>query len=114
MSQFPDQQPTFPTPTKQPGDGLATASLVLGIIGFLISFILGGIPFGIAGIICGMVAMGKGFRGGKLIAGLILSILGLLFSIGTIIACVACVNSPFWLDFLDEFWREWDYIMHGI
>ncbi|MCL2619751.1 MAG: DUF4190 domain-containing protein [Defluviitaleaceae bacterium] len=102
MSQFPEQPPTFPQPVKQPGDGLATAALVLGIIGFLTSFFLGGFLFGIIGLILAFVAMGQGFRGGKLTAGLILSIVGILFSIGTIVACTACVNSPFWIEIWDD------------
>ncbi|MCL2236172.1 MAG: hypothetical protein FWB98_07015 [Defluviitaleaceae bacterium] len=112
MSQFPGQQPTFSTPTKQPGDGLATASLILGIIGFVTFLVWGGIPFGITGIILALVARGKGFKGGKLTAGLIFSIVGLVFSLGWLVACIACFaiimeeinfNDPLWFDrMIDE------------
>lgn len=107
MSQFPEQPPIFTPPAKQPGDGLATTALVLGIIGFLTSFLMGGLLFGIIGLILAFVSRGQGFRGGKLTAGIILSIIGILFSIGTIVACAAFVNSSLWY----EFQRELDIIL---
>ncbi len=62
---------------------MATASLVLGILSILIGFIWytwSGIVLGIAGIICGAVAVWKK-QGGLATAGLIVSIIGLALAI---------------------------------
>ena len=71
MYQQPIQQPE-----KQPGSGLATASLVLGIL----SLVLFMFPFitGILAIIFGGVAKSKGNKSGMATAGLVCGIISLV------------------------------------
>jgi len=72
-----------------PGNGKATASLVLGIL----SLILCGLPLGIIGIVLGVQArnaMPEGTPGrGKATAGLVCSIIGCAWG-GIAIICYAC------------------------
>jgi len=70
----------------EPASGLATASLVMGIIGLAI----GGPLFGILGLIFSIVARSKGNKSGRATAGLVLSIICLVIW-GMIIACVVFV-----------------------
>jgi len=63
------------------GRGLAVASLVMGILALVNMFwMIPGIIFGILGIIFAAVARKKGNRSGMCIAGLIMSIIGLVLS----------------------------------
>ena len=63
-----------------PGRGLALTSMVLGILGIVLSFCLGfGILLAIPGLIFGIIGLVKK-QGGMAIAGLILSIIALAIS----------------------------------
>lgn len=78
-------QPTSPQaePVKQsstPAKGLAVASLILGIIGFLSSPIIVGVLFALPGLVLGIVALAKRQSKGMAVAGIVLSILALLVS----------------------------------
>ena len=92
-------QPGVPPVQKvvPPANGLAIASLVLGIVSLVFCLCFGGF-LGLPGIICAVIAMAKGNRSGMAIAGLILSIVGFLCFV-TMIAVVAA--NP---DIFDEGW----------
>jgi len=71
------QQPMYQPPMAPPpqdGNGMATASLVLGII----SLFCFGLVLGIIGLILGILAKKKMPNNGKATAGIVLSILGLV------------------------------------
>lgn len=94
----PEGFQTAPNPQKT--NGLAIASLVLGIVGILFCWCYGfGILPSIPGVILGIISLGqikKNGQGGKgiAIAGLILSILGGLLSIIMIFVFVHVLTSP--------------------
>lgn len=100
------QQPVY---VKAPSNGLATAALVLGIIGTVLSFIplvgafgafLGGV--GIALAIAGfVVARKRGVGQGKSIAGLVLGLASIIIFIAVSAATVAAVD-----DAVKEFDKE--------
>ena len=92
-------QPGVPPVQKvvPPANGLAIASLVLGIVSLVFCLCFGGF-LGLPCIICAVIAMAKGNRSGMAIAGLILSIVGFLCFV-TMIAVVAA--NP---DIFDEGW----------
>lgn len=79
------QQP-YGVPGANKPKGLAIASLVLSIIGFLLSSIVIGGIFALVGLILGIVALRKTKTGGGgkglAIAGIVLSAISLLISIG--------------------------------
>ena len=97
--QQPYQQQAYQQPYQQayqqpygaavPGNGKATASLVLGIL----SLILCGLPLGIIGIVLGVQARNAMPEGtpdrGKATAGLVCSIIGCAWG-GIAIICYAC------------------------
>lgn len=66
-----------PAAAKQPGRGMAIASLVLGIVAFLC------FPYitGVLAIIFGGVAKKQGFKGGMATAGLVLGIIAIAVQI---------------------------------
>jgi hypothetical protein len=70
-------------PANHPSKGLATASLVMGIL----ALVLDGIIFGILGIIFAAIAKKKGFEGGVATAGLVMSIIGLVLGIVIYAVC---------------------------
>lgn len=73
-------QPGVPMQPQQPsnaGKGLATASMVFGIIG----------------IVLASMSKKRGFDGGVRTAGLVLSILSLVVGSIVFIACVACAGA---------------------
>lgn len=79
---------------------MGVASLVLGILSIIIGFFTGiwgaggwGAILGIIGIILGAVARRNPEQNGIGTAGLICSIIGLIFSLLFWIACAACVGS---------------------
>ncbi|MDQ2839256.1 MAG: DUF4190 domain-containing protein, partial [Actinomycetota bacterium] len=86
------------TPPRR-GSGMAVAALVLGILGLITSItVLGGIVFGLLGIILGIVASKRAKRGeaagrGMAIAGIATGALALLVVIGLIIAGASLLNS---------------------
>ncbi|MCL2236174.1 MAG: hypothetical protein FWB98_07025 [Defluviitaleaceae bacterium] len=103
MSQFPNQPPPYTPPphyySKPPGDGMATAALVLGIIAIAIfpfnpipflEVIIGGIGIGLA-----VSAKSQGNSSGKVTGGLICSIIGMVLGGLFWVACFACACAPF-------------------
>lgn len=72
-------------PQKQPGDGAATGCLVCGIISIFIC----GLILGIVGLVLGSNAKKQGYVGGKLTAGIVCSIIGLV-GWGILVACSVC------------------------
>ena len=81
---------------EKKSNGLAIASLVLGIVAIVFSFIGLSIPFGliigIVGIILGVMAKKKN-PCGMATAGLALSIIGTVLCAIVFIACMACVGA---------------------
>jgi hypothetical protein len=85
-------QPVIYQPVHQPKNGLAIASLVFGIIGVFTSWILVGIPFCIVGLVLAAVGKRRSGDKGMAIAGLVLSIIGIVVGIGVFVAFI--VSSP--------------------
>jgi len=100
MSDYPpppqNQPPGYPPPGgppaygRPPKNGMGTAALVLGILGFLAAitliFFFFGIIFGIVAIVLGLIGRGRAKRGeatnkGAATAGLITGILALILGI---------------------------------
>lgn len=80
---------------EKKSNGLAVASLVLGIVAIVFSFIgLGwlGLIIGIVGIVLGVMAKKKNPTG-MATAGLVLSIIGTVLCALIFIACAACVGA---------------------
>ncbi len=81
---------------EKKSNGLAVASLVLGIVAIVFSFIGLSIPFGliigIVGIILGVMAKKKN-PCGMATAGLVLSIIGTVLCAIVFIACAACIGA---------------------
>lgn len=80
---------------EKKSNGLAIASLVLGIVAILFNFIgLGiiGLILGIVGIVLGVMAKKKNPTG-MATAGLVLSIIGTVLCALILIACAACVGA---------------------
>lgn len=77
---------------------MAVASLVLGIIGLVIDLLTAG-AFGFVGAILGIVGtiLGaiakKNQPSGMATAGLVLSILALVFGVALYVACAMCISS---------------------
>jgi len=100
MNQFSNQPGGAQTPPpimpmKQPGDNLATAALVLGIISLAIYSFNWFLPFlevivGIVGIVLAVMAGNQGFKGGKRTAGLVCSIIAVVLGGAFWIACSLC------------------------
>ncbi len=80
--------PVMETPAKQPGKGLAIASLVLGIVSFLC------FPYitGILGIVFGGVAKSKGCRSGMATAGIACGIAGVALQLLMTLACGSALS----------------------
>ena len=96
--------PYYGPPTgSQPGDGKATGSLIAGIFSILCCAVL---PVGIVGIILANSAKKDGFVGGKMTAGLILSIIGLVLFV---IALAYWIIYFLILGFVwnEMFWYDW-------
>ena len=86
----------YGTPHTPPGQGMAIASLVMGILGLVTGFFFAGLLFGILGIIFAMSARKQGYTGGIATAGLVTSIIsvafgGLMFLICTPLMCIGCM-----------------------
>lgn len=90
--QQPEEQPTYTAPTAPPpvytappaannGQGMAIASLVLGIASLVLMCLWYlAIPCGIVGLILGIMS-GKRMKTGMATAGVVLSIIGLVLSL---------------------------------
>ena len=108
-----------PGSTTTSGHGKAVASLVLGIFGLLFSpcCCLGFIP-GIIGICLGASARSDGNREGLSTAGIVLSIIALILSVGLTFSCGALMNTagdtmqsmPEFTEFYNEMYDE----MYGV
>lgn len=80
--------PWPPVPVTSPQDGLATASLVFGIIGVLTALIILGGLLGVVGIVLGIVALGRrreGARKGMAVGGIVTGSIAVLITIGMIV-----------------------------
>lgn len=88
--QQPQYQPPV-APEQKPSNGLAIASLVLGILSIIMVFVYAwvGIICAIVGIVLAVVAK-KQNPSGLATAGLVLSIIALAICIIAIIALIAC------------------------
>ncbi|MBR1431552.1 DUF4190 domain-containing protein [Ruminococcus sp.] len=79
--------------------GMAVASMVLGIVGFLISccFYPATIVMAVVGLILGAVAIKKGPAGkGMAVTGIVLSIISLAFAVLVIILAASAGTTSFW------------------
>ena len=95
--------PVPPPPVHQPGRGLAVASLVLGIVSLVFTFVVP-IPFvnwflAIVGIALAVAAKQQGYTGGMATAGLVCSIIALSLGIALFLACAACLLALPWMIF---------------
>ena len=88
----PYGQPVPEPPMTEPGKNVGIASMVLGIVSVVCFF-----PFvaAIPGLICAIVSMAQGYRKGYSIAGLILSIVGLLICIVWVIYAIIYAQDPY-------------------
>ena len=89
------QAPMYPqAPQNHPAKNLALASMICGIVGLVFGWAAGliGIPAGIVGLILAINAKKKGFVGGMLTAGLIMSIISLALGAIVFIACIGIVG----------------------
>ena len=79
---------------EKKSNGLAIASLVLGIVSIVFCFIIQwlGLIIGIVGIVLGVMAKKKNPTG-MATAGLVLSIIGTVLCALVFIACVACLSA---------------------
>ena len=79
---------------EKKSNGLAIASLVLGIVSIVFCFIIQwlGLIIGIVGIVLGVMAKKKNPTG-MATAGLVLSIIGTVLCALIFIACAACVGA---------------------
>ena len=94
MNQPNYQQPDNYFTNKRPTNGLGIASMILGILGLLLSFAFGiGGILAVVGLILAIVAMAKGARDGMTITGLILSIVSIVLSIIFFFVMVLSVNT---------------------
>jgi len=79
--EFQPYQPEEPATNPNAGKGMAVAALVMGILALLnMLWMVPGIIFGLLGIIFAAVSRKQGNTGGMAIAGLIMSIIGLVLS----------------------------------
>ena len=69
-------------------NGLAIAGLICGIIGVFSSWVLLGLPFCVVGLVLASVGMCRSEGKGTAIAGLVLSIIGIVIALGVFIAVI--------------------------
>jgi hypothetical protein len=84
-----------PTDNRTQGSGMATASLVLGILALITSFtVIGGVVLGLLALIFGILVVRRAAPGrGRAIAGIVTGILGLVLAIVLIVVGVSLFNS---------------------
>jgi len=75
------------------GKGLATASMVMGILGLV--FFGWGIVYGTLAIVFAVISKKKGFVGGTATAGLVMGIIGLAFSVLFMIICIPLIIAAY-------------------
>jgi hypothetical protein len=85
------------TGSPAPRNGLGTAALVLGIVGFLLSIVVLGGLLGIVAVILGIVALGRVRRGeatnrGSAIAGIVLGALAVLLTGVLVVASATFIS----------------------
>jgi hypothetical protein len=113
MSGFEPQPPPLGhAPVQRPGNGLAVAALVLGLIAIvLFCFWWVSIPCAVLAIIFGALGKGKANRGasggGMAIAGIVLGIIALALAIFVVAGVLAMLglgtNESFWQGFQKGF-----------
>ena len=89
---------------NDPGKGMAIASLVLGICSIVFSWVpIGNIIMSVIGLILGVIAQKKqrevGASTGMAVAGMVLSILTLVWAVACTIICIsacAAANPYYW------------------
>jgi hypothetical protein len=87
-------------PPGRIGSGVATTSLVLGILALISCWtVVGGILLGLAAIVLGFVGLRRANRGqagghGRALVGLITGVLGALIAIVLIVVGASLLNSP--------------------
>jgi uncharacterized membrane protein len=79
--------PGYYPPGQAPRNGLGTAALVLGIVGFVGAFVVIGAPLGVVAVILGIIGRGRASRheatnGGAALAGIILGVLSVVVAVG--------------------------------
>jgi len=91
MQPNPQAPPPFPPGLNPAGKGLATASMVLGIVSILdpIPPYILGLILGIVGLILAGRAKSKGYARGMRTAGFVLSIIGIVFNLLAMIGTLA-------------------------
>lgn len=89
--------PQQPYPQQQPASGLATASMILGIISIPLGlfFSIGGIICAIIGLVLASMAKKRGNQSGVRTAGFICSIIGLILSIILLIFTIVVLVMAF-------------------
>ena len=97
MSDLPGTRDPGWTASPAPRNGIGTAALVLGIIGFLLSIIVLGGLLGIVAIILGIVGLGRVRRGeatnrGSAIAGIVLGALAVILTAVLVIASATFIS----------------------
>lgn len=104
MSDAPADQggPGWPTGPTRPRNGMGTAALVLGIIGFLLAIVVVGGLLGIVAVVLGVVALGRVRRGeatnrGVAVAGIVTGALAIVVA-----ALIVVVGAAFWSENEDE------------
>jgi hypothetical protein len=79
-------------PANATDDTLATASVILGVLGLLP---VPGLPAAIAAMICGGVAWARDGRSGRATAGLLLGLVGVLLPVAFLVVYCGILGYPF-------------------
>lgn len=83
------QQPVYTVPQPKPANGMAIASLVLGILSIVCccAGFFGILP-GVIGLILAIICFSKGNKGGMAVAGLVLNIIGVALAVVALIMLI--------------------------
>lgn len=100
-------------PQKDPGHGLAIASLVLGIISLLsCCCVYLSVIVGVVGVVLAIISKNKS-NTGKMetmaLAGMILSIVGIVLAVGYIIFGLVAMQSPEYQDIYQQMMNSYEY-----